>query len=122
MELTIEGIQEAQDQNIRMIAALRPDNAFGRAIQMVISEAHRYAVAFTHVITGSLRAAHRMEVKKLEGTVSIDPGAINPMTGERPADYGIEEHGRGGTHAFYDRAAKAVDLGRAAQYLSGEIL
>lgn len=100
---TITGIQEAQAQNLRRIAALQPSGAFGKAIRDATAEAHRYAVALTHVDTGALRASHRVEVTGVRGRVSIDQGASNPRSGRRTAEYGGYEHARGGSHAFYER-------------------
>ena len=105
ISMTIEGLQAAQQAHIQLMAALKPSGAFGQAIQHATARAHRYAVAITHVDTGSLRASHRMRIHRrgLRGTVYIDPGAVNPRTGQRPADYGRTEHARGGSHAFYAR-------------------
>jgi len=113
--LSIEGIQEAQKQNNAMIAALRPTNLFGAVIQGVTIAVQRYAVSITHVVTGSLRASHRMAVKKLEGKVFIDPGATNPLTQQRPADYGVTEQRRGGDHAFYTRTEREAGQRLARQ-------
>jgi len=104
--LTITGIQEAQQANLRAIAALRPEGAFGRAVVYAGTAAHRYAVAITHVDTGSLRASHRIAVEGLRARIFIDPASTNPRTGERPAVYGVEEHARGGSHAFYERVVE----------------
>lgn len=99
----IRGIQEAQRDNARMIAALRPDGGLGRAVQYGVIEAHRYTVTITHVDTGALRASHRMEVTGARGRIYIDPASVNPKTGQRPSRYGVYEHARGGVHAFYQR-------------------
>ena len=110
--LTITGIQEAQQANLRAIAALRPEGAFGRAVVYAATAAHRYAVAITHVWWykgGGLRASHRIEVQGLRARIYIDPASVNPR-GERPAVYGGEEHARGGSHAFYERVV--VERGR----------
>lgn len=100
--LTITGLQEAQRANLHNIQAMRPTGALGRAIRWGGTEAHRYAVFVTHVDTGALRASHRIKVETARAEVYIDPNAINPR-GQRPADYGVVEHERGGGHAFYDR-------------------
>lgn len=108
VQVTIEGIQEAQDKNIRKIAALQPSGALGQAVQIAGLGLHRYAVMITHVDTGALKAAHRIELSKTskaEGRIYIDPNAVNPH-GKRPAAYGQHEHARGGSHAFYTRTAK----------------
>jgi len=103
--LTITGLQEAQAANNKLIAAMKPDNAFGRGIQYAVATVQRYAIALTHVDTGALRASHRMAIEPsgLRGTVSIDPSGRNPRTSARTAEYGVTEHERGGEHAFYER-------------------
>lgn len=123
---TIKGLQEAQRWNVRAIAALRPAGALGRAIQWGTTQAHRFAVGFTHVDTGALRLAHRMAISNgifggTTGRVFIDPSAPAierqrtkygikiirrrrvSYAGTRPAVYGPYEHERGGEHAFYRR-------------------
>lgn len=104
IHLGIEGIQEAQARHLRMRAALRPGGAISRAVYSVLVEAHRYAVLITHVDTGALRASHRIsfDAGRARGEIYIDPTAVNPR-GQRPAEYGPEEHARGGSHAFYRR-------------------
>ncbi len=103
VKLSITGLQQAQQRNLRAIAALSPSGALGRAIKLGTVEAHRYAVAITHVDTGSLKASHRIELTNDRGRVFIDPAAVNPRRGRPVEDYAIWEHRRGGTHAFYER-------------------
>jgi hypothetical protein len=103
MGLTIKGLQEAQAANLKNIAALKPNGAFGRAVQYATIQAQRYAVSITHVDTGSLRASHRMQMYGNKGEIFIDPNAVNPRSRSRPVDYGVYEHKRGGSHAFYAR-------------------
>jgi hypothetical protein len=102
---TIEGIRDAQQKNLRRVAMLQPGKLTGRLSQYMAVHAHSYATEITHVQTGSLRASHRIDPDFASGraAIYIDPGAVNPETGERPAVYGIEEHARGGDHAFYRR-------------------
>lgn len=100
--VTIEGLQKAQQQNQRRIAALKPAGAFGEAIRWATTELERYAIAATHVDTGALKSSHMMEVHGLRGRIFLSPGAVNPK-GQRPAVYGVYEHERGGSHAFYER-------------------
>lgn len=103
IRVTISGLQQMQSRNDRRIARLRSNSDLGRAIQGATAEAHRYAVAVTHVDTGSLRASHRMEVNGLHGRVYLAPEAINPRSRQKTAVYGYYEHERGGEHAFYER-------------------
>lgn len=113
--ITIQGIQEAQRDNLRMIANMRPSGAFGRMIQFATVEAHRYAVTITHVDTGALKASHRMTVDGPIGRIFIDSTAVNPR-GARPSIYGPIEHARGGGHAFYYRTEQEAGsrIARAA--------
>lgn len=106
VRLTISGLQELQDDNARSIAALKPSGALGQAVKHVTAGAQRYTVAITHVDTGALRASHRMEVQGLRGRIYLDATARNPRSGQRTSVYGEHEHARGGSHAFYDRAAE----------------
>jgi len=107
-KVSIKGIQELQAYNARAIAALRPGGAVGRAIQHGTAAFHRHAVIYTHVITGSLRASHRMniEAKGMRGVISIDPRTVNPRSRQKPVEYGPIEHERGGSHAFYELAVE----------------
>ncbi len=109
--LSITGLQEAQAENAKVIAALKPDGEVGQAIKDLTITGHRFAIQVTHVwkyLGGGLRAAHRMEVKGLRGRIYIDPRAVNPR-GQRPAVYGPYENARGGEHAFYDRTQEMLE-------------
>lgn len=114
-KLTIKGIQEAQDKNLRRFAAMKPDGAFGQLIHTTLTVLHRFMTGITHVITGALRASVRLEMEGLRGHIFIDPSSVNPIGGERPVDYGPVENARGGDHAFFDRtvqqAPQAVSQG-----------
>ena len=130
--VSIEGIQEAQQANLRAIAVMEPESGLGRTVQFILPDLHRYAVSITHVWKlwgGALRAAHRMSLvehvdkQTARGSIFIDPNAINPR-GQRPAEYGVYEHARGGEHAFYLRTllehGPAV-MGRAMKFIEGEL-
>ena len=101
--LSITGLQEAQADNQRRIAMFKPGGEVQQAIKDATIGAQRYAIQITHILTGSLRASHRMKVKGLRGRIYIDPKAVNPRSNQRPAVYGYHENKRGGSHAFYDR-------------------
>lgn len=105
VKLTIRGLQEAQQANQRRLAELKPSGALGRAVQYATATLQRHAIGITHVDTGSLRASHRMRLEAggLRGVIFIDPGAVNPRSGQKTSVYGPHEHARGGSHAFYAR-------------------
>lgn len=125
---SIANIQRMQDDNLRKIGALSPQGELGEAVRDVMVGAHRYAVSITHVGRyiqtrtgkyryarpgeaavggGALRASHRMEFAEdtqgARGRIFIDPNTTNPLTGDKPVEYGVYEHRRGGEHAFYAR-------------------
>ena len=129
--VNIEGIQQAQQANLRALAVMQPEGKLGQAIQLILPELHRFAVSITHVWKvrgGALRASHRMSLVEknadtVRGSIFIDPSAVNPR-GQRPAEYGVYENARGGEHAFYARTALEAGpraQGRAAQFLTGEL-
>lgn len=101
---SIDGVQSVQDFNTRLIAALEPSGAAGELTRYITAGLHRWAVIYTHVDTGALRGAQRMEVNGLRGRVYLDPSARNPRSGQLASVYGFYEHERGGEHAFYERA------------------
>lgn len=113
IDISITGIQEAQQANQQAIAAASPRGGLGRAIRGATIEAQRYAISITHVGRywrgrrwiggGSLRASHRMKVSDAEGRVFIDPTSVNPVTKQKPSIYGKYEHRRGYPHNFYER-------------------
>jgi hypothetical protein len=107
---TIQGLQEAQDANLRVIAALDPAGPLEQATRWVLVGAHRYLVTITHVDTGAYRASHRMELEGTRGEIFVDPSARNPQTGKRVRSYAIYEEKRGGSHAAYGRTVDEVGV------------
>jgi hypothetical protein len=110
VDLTITGLQEAQADNARMIAELRPSGALGEAVRTATAGLHRYLVGIAHVDTGAMRAAQRMEIKnrrgRAMGRIFTDPSAVNPRSGTPPAEYVNYEEARGGEHALYTRTVQ----------------
>lgn len=120
MPITVQGLQQAQRDNLKMIRALAPNTGLGRAVQVAAIDLQRYTVAITHVDTGTLRAAHRIEMQMsgnaAQATIYVDPTAVNPRSNKRAEEYSVVEHARGEGHAFYERTYnergdRAVDLG-----------
>jgi hypothetical protein len=69
--VSITGVQSAQDINARLIAALAPSGAAGELTRYITAGLHRWAVIYTHVDTGALRGAHLQEVSGLRGRVFL---------------------------------------------------
>ena len=107
-KLTIRGIQELQRANSKIINALKPEGARGRAVKYGLTEGQRAAQIETHVDTGALKASHRMyyDTNGPRGTIYIDPTAANPRTGAKTSVYGPDEHARGDPHDFYARVER----------------
>lgn len=124
--LTIKGLQELNDLNVRAINALKPETSLGRAVKFVTEMTHSYIVKITHVDTGAYRASHRMAVQMNagRGQVYVDQAARNPRTTKLVRDYAEVEEARGGSHAAYTRTQaemgqKALDRGVA--YIKGQL-
>ena len=125
LKMTITGIQKLQRANSKMIKALEPANALGRAVKLALLSALRYARVITHVDTGALKASHFMmyDAGAPSGSIFISPDTRNPRTNEPPSIYGQIEHDRAGTHAFYARviAERGDRIGkRALKILTAE--
>lgn len=122
----IKGIQEAQEQNLRLIAFFDPGNVVDRGIQVMQAAAHRVAVILTHVETGALRASHRQSPPRGGmAVIALDSTARNPRSGVKTSEYGVYEHARGGTHAFYARTVNEFGeaiLKTGENYYSREML
>jgi len=101
--LTINGLQKAQRWNARAIANLKPGGDVPRAIQIIVTQLHRYELTVAHVDTGAMRASIRMEVNGMRGRTYVDPQARNPRTGMLTSVYAEAEEARGGEHAFASR-------------------
>lgn len=116
MGVSIRDIQRAQAAMLRAANAVKPRNGLAAAVKAATIDAHRYVVYITHVDTGGLRAAHKMAIRGARGEIYIDPSARR-SDGDRPAIYGVYEHRRGGSHAFYERtvAERHRQIGEAAR-------
>lgn len=99
-ELSIEGIQEAQADNLKHVAALKPRGALGEALKAVTIAAHRAEATRIHVDTGSAKASRivKLYLDELRGEVTSNPNAVNPRSGNRPINYLVYEFARGGSH------------------------
>ncbi len=127
----LRGLERIQAANLKMLRAINPRDGLGKGVKVATLHLHKYAVAITHVRTGTLKRSHIMDfasggvqtyrfgipiVGKAVGRIYINPAARNPVTGERPEEYGPVEHARRGSHAFYKRAVD--EQGKAAGALA----
>lgn len=120
IKATIAGVQAVQTSLVKAAALTEPDGPAAQITKYVTVGLHRYAVAYTHVDTGTLRASQSLRVEGLRGVVYVGDG-VNPRTKQKASYYAPFEHARGGEHAFYDRAVAHADElinDAAARYLS----
>jgi hypothetical protein len=121
IDVDISGIQQAQAAAVQALGALKPTGAFGKAVQYVTGQAHRYATQITPVDTGSWRASHRPEVHGLQGRIFLDPTAVNPKSHSLPSVYGPRlETQRGGRYAVYEHTVE--DAGPGLLNAAGQII
>jgi len=79
-----------------------------KVIEMELERMCKYASKITHIYTGLLARSHRWEYNShtMKGRIFIDQRAVRRQgftTVAWPKVYGPYEHGRGGSHAFYER-------------------
>jgi len=103
--IKINGLVAAQKQAIKMIEALRPEGGQAKAVLAMGQMAFKAAVDFTHVATNTLKPGRLMDfIEEVpEAIIFTDENAINPITGQRAAEYDVFEQARGGSHATYPR-------------------
>lgn len=121
LRISVRGLQRVQLARMKMMMAINPRSGLGRAVRDATMLLFRYSVAITHVLTGTLRASHTVNFgagrlatsrygatfrREAVGHITIDPRARNPVTGERPVEYGPKEHAKRGSHAFYERTVR----------------
>ena len=83
MKITLEvrGLSEATRRLTRMerkTRGLRAIDVFGEAM----GEIHRFAISVSPYATGAYQWAHRIVMGKEKATLSIDPAARNPDSGQ----------------------------------------
>lgn len=97
--LSIEGLQKAQQRNLKRIAMLEPSGTLGRAVQWGIGEMHRHLTDSTPHDTGSLKATRRAYYKEegdtARGYIVDDRNSYNPRSKTPPHVYDIYLHERG---------------------------
>ena len=104
---TVQGMQEAQAALRAVERAAKAGGPLERVVGYVATRLHRYAMSVTHVDSGELKGAHRVRMAGTRAEIYLDPDAVNDY-GQRPAEYGVYEHDRGGSHAFYRRTVDEV--------------
>lgn len=100
MNFLLNGYQAALSAVSRILQAVRPDGATGKAAQQALADALATTQDATHVLSGTLRGSHRAVYQGgAKGYLTIAP-AVSPRGGLTTV-YGPIERARGGDHDFY---------------------
>ncbi len=121
LRMDVKGMQKLQAARLKLMIAINPKGGLGKAVKEATIVLFRYAQLITHVQTGSLRASHTMNFgagrltttfgafairSEAIGHIEIGPRTVNPITKEKPVEYGPAEHAKGGPHEFYARTVR----------------
>ncbi len=121
----VKGMQRVQNALLQTARAVSPSQGLLFVVSQVGAEVLDFGRAATHVDTGTLSASHRIDTKggakSARATIFIDPTAINPVSGQRPAQYGVVEHARGGSHAFYEQTVNVFRSRRGQRFIMDQI-
>jgi hypothetical protein len=117
MPFTVQGLEKIQAARLKLLKAMEPSGAFGRAVLYATTELFEGVQGRIHVDTGTYRAA---QIPKVQGLVDqIYTGAYrNPKSGTAASVYGPYEEARGGSHAAYANTVRSDApgvLGQAAK-------
>ena len=90
-------------------AAFVKGNSESKKIEAGIArQAALYAAEISPFWTGALSSSHMIEDVGEMHHVFLNPSVRNPITGDPPATYGVEQHAIGGRKAFYDRTVEEI--------------
>lgn len=109
----VEGYEELQAANRKLLAAVRPEGALGAANLYATKSMLRGVEGRVHTDTGTYKASLRAEFTGLVGRVYVAPNR-NPKSGAIASMYAKHEEARGGSHAAFANTARQ-DEQRVAQ-------
>lgn len=117
-EVRVTGFYKAK-RALEMLADQRfYRGMFKDSLTAVLKDARDYARTITHRVTGELAGAHMYEYDShlMRGWLYIDPRVVYAQgsTLRWPRQYGLYEHSRGGSHAFYERTQREAGRGFAS--------
>ncbi len=118
IQFRLRGLERIQAANRKLLLGISAKYGLAAGVKTATIILHNYAVGITHVQTGTLQRSHLTDfasggvqtfrfgfpiMNRAIGRIYINPAARNPVTGQRPEEYGLLEHRKGGSHAFYRR-------------------
>jgi hypothetical protein len=104
--VTVQGYEEIQAAQRKLLEALKPSGALGKAVLYGTVQMQRGTMSRAHRDTGTYAASQTADVQGLAGRV-YTAGNANPRTGEAASAYGPYEEARGGGHAAYGTTFKS---------------
>lgn len=96
----VQGYEQIQAANRRLLEAMKPSGALGKAVLYGTQQMQKGTSARVHVDTGTYRASQTAAVQGLIGRVYTASNR-NPKGGAAASTYGPYEERRGGSHAAY---------------------
>lgn len=124
MRVTIKGLQQAQKAMLRAMAAVKLESGLDRAVHVATTYAHRFAVYVSHRDTGAMANSHMIQREAAARyRIFLSETAKNPRTSALVSVYGVAEHNRGDSHAYYERTYQQGPqiLSRASAYLVSQL-
>lgn len=100
--IVVQGYQELQAANRKLIAAVTPSGALGKAVIDATTILREGTAARAHKVTGTYSASQMVKVDGLLGMVYTASNR-NPVSGTAASTYGPFEEARGGSHAAYQQ-------------------
>ncbi len=98
--ITVQGYEQIQAAQRKLLEALKPNGALGKAVLYGTVQMQRGVTTRVHRDTGTYAASQMGDVQGLAGRV-YTAGNRNPESGEPASAYGPYEEARGGGHAAY---------------------
>ena len=95
--LSIKGLQEAQERNLRRIVHMQPGGIRGQAVKIAADDFYHKLIPNTPVKWGALRASRRITFNSSipRAQVFTSGNAYNPRSNTPPAEYDVYLHARG---------------------------
>lgn len=103
--ITVQGYQELQAAQRKLVEAMEPTGALGEAVKQTTLKMQKGVISRAHELTGTYKASQMIEVDGLNGRVYT--AANQSPRGGVASVYGPIEEARGGSHAAYGATVEA---------------
>jgi len=110
----VKGYEQLQAANRKLIAAVQPGGALGKAIVYGTQQLQQGVAERAHRNTGTYASSQMADVQGLVGHVYTASNR-NPKSGQAASVYGPYEEARGGSHAAYGNTVRSDAPGVMAE-------